>query len=306
MLKGVKTFNNNYYYKIYNNNINMAKKKSNSKKQSSQDNSKQSTSNIKSDSGKKNNVNDVKLLQENIDKAKEEAATLKIQQNELKNTLNKTYKQNSDLAQSHADIIYKTYAPIKTENIKKKLLNDVEGFSLMDVNGGSKPILKFASQYIDDQNIQLKITDAELKNNKAALDVIDATRLTGVSYKYATTVNQNQLIQNQIDTNKKAFTTDMRKTDYKLYKIQWFEFINMLLFYIYYIVGFYYVFKVVVSYRPVYLKIMFILPVLLYPFVIGNIEIYVIFIYEMMKAYLLGNVIDTTSSIIVNTSDIKN
>jgi hypothetical protein len=260
--------------------------------------------------------NSLNLSKETIAQRMVEINALKDEQDGLYNTLNTVQRKNENLSHNNSEMIFKSYAPIdenqKREfnvNIKKAL----EGFSLIPkkwkrrfkpkrkpssaqplnmIAGGTVPVLAYGANVIEDQQKSIRILNAELKNNNAALDFIDATNLTGVPYKYAVTANQNQLIDNQIATNKDLYTTDMRKTEYKTYKIEWLEFINKILFYLYYLIGFYCIFKIALNSQSIAMKVVFAMCIFIYPFVIGKIERVVLFIFNFLKSFLLGNAID--------------
>ena len=276
----------------------------------------------------KETQNQLKLANNTINNQLSEMNFLKDEKDNISNTLNELYKKQALLSKNHADLIYKTYSPID-ENQKQKFEtkiaeviegNRVEGFEINIpintkswinrpskkvmreqvygnmVSGGSVPLNVHKDNVIDEIAISAAIINSELQNANAALHLIDATNLTGIPYKFAVTANQNQLIDNQITTNKDSYTTDMRKTEYKTYKIEWFEYINKFLFYIYYLIAFYCIFKVVLNSQPIIIKAIIVVCIFIYPFVIGRIERGIIFVYNFIKAFLLGNAIDAVET----------
>lgn len=266
----------------------------------------------------------LKLSTDEINQRMEEINRLEEQRNTMTNTLKRVYKKKALLDDQHEDIIYKTYAPLNESQMKSfedNIAKVVEGFTIKiprdprqwgkkpknnsksgravavaEIDGGSKTKNMYSDAVISTLTTTNAILSRELANNKAAFQMYDTTNLTGIPYKYAVTANQNQLIDNQISTNKDIYRTDMRKTDYKTNKIQWLEYINKFLFYTYYLIAFYCIFKVVLSTQPIIVRVIIVACIFIYPLIIGRLERGLIFVYTFIKSFLLGDAIDTVET----------
>lgn len=263
-----------------------------------------------------------KLSIDTINQKMSEIQRLLDERDSLENTLNALREKEAQVSEDYADLIYKTYAPMNARD-KQNFEDSVyenriyktidEGFSLKpkswkkkpkrkandplltDIEGGTKVINKYGAKVIARQKVATDSLLNTLDYNQALNEVLEATALTGLPYKYTITSNQNQLISTQIEKNTDIYRTDIRKTEYKTYKIQWLEFINKILFYVYYLIAFFCIVKLALNYQAIPIKLLIGACIFIYPLAIGKIEQILIFIYTFLKSFLLGDSIDKNS-----------
>ena len=124
-----------------------------------------------------------------------------------------------------------------------------------------------------------------------SIDFLKKTELTGLDYSYETVKNENLLIQDQITENKTKYSTDTKKFFYQSDNFIFLKSVNYVLFILFYV---FFIFFIYMVYRTnkitFYYKILFIIIVFFFPFVIKPFEQFIYLILSFMYSLSFGKI----------------
>lgn len=133
---------------------------------------------------------------------------------------------------------------------------------------------------------------AGYKYTSDELDVLRATPLTGIAYAISTVKTENEVVEKQLNANTEKYSVDNQKVYYKAQQIQGLKSFNYKLFLAYYILFLVFVALIITRASSITLlsKLIIIVILGLYPFIIVWVIQKMVFIYNYISSLFHGKV----------------
>ena len=175
------------------------------------------------------------------------------------------------------------YPPTELDVDEKKNYGSTSGFK-----GQTSAYQTLYGNYYDGYLYKNEVI--EKKNDD--ITNLQNTPLTGFGYSYVTLKGENNLINNQIKNNKEIYSVDNQKVYYRNTQINNLKAINYKLFLLYYIIFIALVALLIISNKSLTIlsKILIIVVMGLYPYIIDGLIQWVVFIYNYLVATIQGKV----------------